>query len=162
MRPPVQQFASPNFRKWPNKRRVTCVIIHATATSKLASPLEWLTSQESKVSAHYLIDVDGTVLQLVDENNVAWHAGESTWRGASGVNQFSIGIELVNANDEKMPYPEAQIEACRYLVGAICTERGIKSEDVVGHADIAPGRKTDPANFPWDDFRARLYRDGVS
>lgn len=162
MRPPVQQFPSPNFRKSTNKRKVSCIVIHATATAKLASPLEWLTIPESKVSAHYLIDLDGTILQLVDENNIAWACGESEWRGQKGVNTFSISIELVNANDGIMPYPEPQIEACRHLVTAICKERNIKSVDVVGHADIAPGRKTDPLGFPWDDFRGRLYLDGVA
>ncbi len=78
------------------------------------------------------------------------------------MNAFSIGIELVNANDGIMAYPEPQIEACRALVGAICRERKIKCDDVVGHFDVAPGRKTDPAGFPFDDFRARLYKDGVS
>lgn len=162
MRPPVQQFPSPNFRRWPQKREISCIVIHATATAKLASPLEWLTIPESKVSAHYLIDLDGTVLQLVDENNIAWHSGESSWKGKGKVNEFSIGIELVNANDGIMAYPEDQIEACRALVAAICLERKIRSEDVVGHRDIAPGRKTDPVGFPWDDFRGRLYKDGIS
>lgn len=161
MRPPIQQFPSPNFRKWPQKRKITCVVIHATATKALASPLEWLTIPESKVSAHYLIDLDGTVLQLVDENNIAWHSGASSWKGKDGVNAFSIGIELVNPNDGSS-YPEDQIEALRALVVSICLERKIRSEDVVGHADVAPGRKTDPAGFPWDDFKGRLYKDGVA
>lgn len=161
MRPPIQQYPSPNFRKWPQKRKITCIVIHATATSKLASPLEWLTITESKVSAHYLIDVDGTILQLVDENNIAWHAGESSWRGLKGVNSFSIGIELVNPNDGT-EFPEVQIEATRALTGAICRERSIPSEDVIGHYDIAPGRKTDPVGFPFDDLRGRLYKDGIA
>jgi N-acetylmuramoyl-L-alanine amidase len=162
MRPPIQQFPSPNFRKWPNKRKVTCVVIHATATAKLSSPLEWLTIPESKVSAHYLIDLDGGVYQLVDENDVAWHGGQSSWKGKDHVNDFSIGIELVNSNDGIMEYPEPQIEACRSLVASICLERNIASDDVIGHLHIAPGRKPDPANFPWDDFKLRLYKDGVS
>lgn len=162
MRPPAIQYVSPNFKRFPNKRKVTCVVIHATQSSKLSSPLEWLTIPESKVSAHYLIDLDGTIYQLVDENNVAWHAGESEWRGQKSVNAFSIGIELVNANDGIMEYPEPQIEACRHLTVAICRERGIKSEDVVGHFQVSPGRKTDPLGFPFDDFRGRLYLDGVA
>jgi N-acetylmuramoyl-L-alanine amidase len=162
MRPAVRQYTSPNFRKFPQKRKITCVVIHATATKALASPLEWLTIPASHVSAHYLIDVDGTIIQLVDENNVAWHSGESVWKGKAHVNEFSIGIELVNANDGIMPYADLQVEACRALVAAICRERKIKSEDVVGHRDIAPGRKTDPLGFPFDDFRGRLYKDGIA
>ncbi len=162
MKPEIRQVPSPNFRKYAKKRAVTTVIIHSTATAKLASPLEWLTLPESQVSAHYLIDVDGIVIQLVQENDVAWHAGESEWKGQKNVNGFSIGIELVNANDGIMIYPEAQIEACRQLVAAICLERKIRSDDVVGHKDIAPNRKTDPAGFDLEDFRARLHRDGVA
>lgn len=162
MRPPIQQYPSPNFRKSTNNRKVTCVVLHATQTAKLGSALEWLTIQESKVSSHYLIDLDGTILQLVDENNIAWTCGESSWKGQKGVNAFSISIEIVNANDGVMPYPEAQLEALRALVGAICRERNLGSEDITTHAAISPGRKTDPLGFPMDDFLARLYKDGIS
>lgn len=170
MRPPIQQFPSPNYRKSTNKRKVSLVVIHATRTAKSGSPLEWLTLPSSQKSAHYLIDLDGTVYQLVDENNIAWHAGNSKWKGMETVshagnptvNPCSIGIELVNANDGIMPYPEEQIEACRNLVSAICKERNIKSENVVGHYDVSPGRKSDPLGFPFDDFKGRLYLDGVA
>lgn len=171
MRENCQQLPSPNFRKSTNKRKVKLIVIHATRTTKSASPLHWLTLKSSQKSAHYLIDLDGTVYQLVDENNVAWHAGNSRWKGMEeinprtqnpSVNNCSIGIELVNANDGIMPYPEPQVESLRALVGAICRERGISSENIVRHLDVSPGRKTDPANFPFDDFKGRLYKDGIS
>lgn len=154
-RPPIVHTPSPNFRRTPG-RQVSCVIIHATATAGLSSPLNWLRAAESKVSAHYLIDVTGLVYQLVHEEDVAWHAGQSLWMGRANVNDFSIGIELVNANDGIMPYPEPQLAACAQLVKAICSEKFIAKENVVGHADIAPGRKNDPLAFPWADFRQRL------
>jgi N-acetyl-anhydromuramyl-L-alanine amidase AmpD len=136
-------------------------VIHATATAGKDSPLEWLCDKASKVSAHYLIDCFGTIYHLVHEQNVAWHAGESEWDNKPNVNHFSVGIELVNANDGKMPYTDAQVGACADLVGAICNEHGIAIKDVVGHKDIAPGRKTDPAGFPWDDFKLMLSDRGL-
>jgi len=98
----------------------------------------------------------------VDEKNIAWHAGESEWKGQKGVNTFSIGIELVNANDGKMPYPQEQIDACAALVVPICKDNSISIADVVGHCDIAPGRKTDPAGFPWEDFKLKLHDLGLA
>lgn len=154
-RPMIIPHRSPNQRSAPG-RRPTCVVIHATATPGLASPLEWLCNPASEVSAHYLIDAMGMVYQLVHEQDIAWHAGVSFWQGKANVNAFSIGIELVNANDGIMPYPEAQVAACAQLVRAICSDYDIKSQDVIGHADIAPGRKNDPLGFNWADFRARL------
>lgn len=160
-RPDAQWCPSPNFRASP-ARDITCVVIHATATTGLESPKEWLCNAASKVSAHYLIGREGEVLQLVQENDVAWHAGESEWRGQPNVNAFSIGIELVNPNDGKTPYPEPQLAACAQLVTAICLQYGIEAADVVGHLDVAPGRKNDPAAFPWDEFRAGLHAAGVA
>ena len=151
-RPDAEWCLSPNFLIL-KKREITCVVLHATATSAAKSPLEWLTNPDSKVSAHYLIGPDGKVWQLVDELNVAWHAGESEWGGRKHVNQFSIGIELVNANDGKQVFPKEQLSACASLVAAICQDYGIKLKDVIGHKDIATGRKTDPAGFDFDDFR---------
>lgn len=155
-KPAIVQTPSPNFRRTPG-RQATCVIIHATATAGLQSPLNWLRAAESKVSAHYLIDVTGLIYQLVHDEDVAWHAGVSFWQGRTNVNDFSIGIELVNDNTGIMPYPEQQLAACAQLVKAICSERGITPENVVGHCDIAPGRKTDPGPaFPWANFRQRI------
>lgn len=153
---------SPNFRNPGTTRPITCVVIHATATSGVDSPKEWLCDPKSDVSAHYLVGLDGTLYHLVHESNIAYHAGESVWKGAPQVNHFSVGIELVNANDGVMEYPEAQLAACAELVASICSDYGVKLEDVVGHLDVAPGRKTDPAAFPWDDFRGRLKAAGIA
>lgn len=159
-RPAIKKVPSPNFAK-AKDRKITCVIIHATATGGLKSPLEWLCLPASKVSAHYLIDKDGTIYGLVDEKNIAYHAGQSFWQGKAHVNQFSIGIELVNPNDGIYPYPEKQIQALADLAIAICRDYRIEAKDVVGHCDIALGRKTDPAGFDWEDFRGRLSRAGI-
>lgn len=159
-RPPMIPNPSPNFRRTP-ARRPTCVIIHATA-GELVGALQELCDPKpampaARVSAHYVIARDGTVYQLVHEEDVAWHAGVSFWQGKSGVNEFSVGLELVNRNDGVDPYPELQLVATAQLVKAICSENGIQPMDVIGHSDIAPGRKTDPGfAFPWPNFRARL------
>src|SRR5882672_5165456 len=152
---------SPNFKIGNKNRDVTCIVLHATATTGIDSPLEWLTSSLSKVSAHYLIGKDGKKYQLVKEKDIAYHAGNSEWRGKKWVNNFSIGIELVNANDGIDPWPTDQIESCAILCLELCNDYSIALVDVVGHRDIAPGRKTDPAGFNFDEFRMRLIDLGV-
>jgi len=163
-RPPFTTHETPNFTYAPG-RKVTLVVIHATATPGISSPLAWLCDPSAKASAHYLIGLDGTTYRLVHEQDVSWHAGESRWRsmeyvnpktGKPTVNNCSIGIELVNPNDGYTPYPEAQLAVCAQLVRAICEEYSVGLEDVVGHADVAPGRKNDPLGFDWHGFRARL------
>lgn len=156
--PNIIPCKSPNYRKGPKNRKITCVVLHATATSGLQSPKEWLCDPASQVSSHFLIDLDGTIYQLVDDNDIAWHAGVSEWKGQDNVNDFSIGIELVNANDGKMPYPPEQLSSLVGLVAEICEVNNITATDVIGHRDIAPGRKTDPAGFPFDDFRMDLIK----
>lgn len=74
----------------------TLIIIHYTASASAASARSWMLAPSSKVSAHLLIDVDGTIDQLVPFTRMAWHAGESSWRNKPSCNRFSIGIELVN------------------------------------------------------------------
>lgn len=154
-RPPYIDRPSPNFRSTPG-RRPTCVVIHATAAPAAGGSLSWLCSPASKASAHYLIDRYGLVYRLVHEEDIAWHAGVSFWDGRSSVNEFSVGIELDNENDGITPYPELQRAACAQLTKAICAEYGITPQNVVSHAEIAPGRKNDPLGFDMAAFRAGL------
>jgi N-acetylmuramoyl-L-alanine amidase len=160
MRDKTTWMPSPNFRKGRSKK-ISAVVLHATATPGLDSPLNWLRNPDAKVSAHYLIGRDGATFCLVDEADVAWHAGESEWNGQANVNGFSVGIELVNDNTGKQLYPEAQLAACAELVAAICKDHQLATWDVCRHLDIAPGRKTDPAGFPFDAFKERLAALGV-
>lgn len=155
-RPKTIENWSPNFTPKDPGRDIDCVVLHATAAKEKEGSLAWLCDPASKVSAHYLIDQLGAIYHLVHEQNLAWHAGESELGGRKFVNGFSVGIELVNPNDGKTPYPDAQLDACANLVAAICEEHEIPPNLVVGHLDIAPGRKTDPAGFPWDAFRAMV------
>ena len=141
---------SPNFddRELP----VSIIVLHYTGMQDAESAIARLTDPAAKVSAHYLIAEDGTVLQMVDEAKRAWHAGQSHWRGITDVNSASIGIEIVNPGHEfgYRPFPDQQIDALLTLVAGIKERHAIKRGDVVGHSDIAPKRKKDPGElFPW-------------
>jgi N-acetyl-anhydromuramoyl-L-alanine amidase len=106
-----------------------------------------------RVSAHFLIRRDARLLQFVACTRRAWHAGESAWRGHSRCNDFSVGIELEGADD--VPYDGRQYAMLARLVRAL--RRRYPIEDVVGHSDIAPGRKTDPGPaFDWPRLRRLL------
>lgn len=122
------------------------VVIHYTGDNSCQGAVSWLTSRGSGVSAHLVVDKDGTVYQLLPFNVVGWHAGKSQWNGQSGVNAFSVGIENVGVGDF---WPDLQVEANREIIEALFVSYPI--EDVVGHEDVAPGRKVDPGpNYPWD------------
>lgn len=102
------------------------------------------------VGAHYLIDRSGAVLRLVEEANIAYHAGSSKMPdGRKNVNDFSIGIELIATEDSG--YTDKQYAVVNALISDIKTRHKIQS--VVGHADIAPGRKTDPWKFDWKKLK---------
>ena len=146
-----RQVPSPNFG--PRELPVTMIVLHYTGMQSADEALERLCSEEAGVSAHYLIDEDGTVTQMVAEENRAWHAGKSYWRGITDVNSASVGIELVNPGHEfgYRDFPEAQIEALLPLLSDIKKRHGVSRSNVVGHSDVAPARKTDPGErFPWE------------
>jgi N-acetylmuramoyl-L-alanine amidase len=140
----VEYRSSPNHGATMKPR---IIVIHFTDDNDLQGALSWLTTRESGVSAHLVIAKSGTVYQLVPFNTVAWHAGASSYEGTPGVNKFSIGIENVGVGDE---WPKAQVEANRQVIAAL--SEAYEIEDVVGHEDVAPGRKVDPGpNYPWDE-----------
>ncbi len=139
--------------------RVQYLIVHFT-TVDFASSLKTLT--EGEVSSHYLVservgDEPPKIYQLVDEKRRAFHAGASSWKGASMLNASSIGIEIVNLGyrDEPSgrvwyPFQAEQIDAVIALIKKIVAEHDIKPDRILGHSDIAPGRKNDPGpRFPW-------------
>lgn len=136
------------------------LILHYTGMKTAQEALDRLCDPAAKVSAHYLIDEDGTVWRLVDEKKRAWHAGLSSWRGRSDINGVSIGIELVNPGHEfgYRPFPEAQMAALEPLAQDILSRHPVPPRQVLGHSDIAPQRKQDPGElFDW----ARLGRAGI-
>lgn len=104
-----------------------------------------------RVSSHFLIRRDGSLIQYVPCDKRAWHAGESSWKGRSRCNDFSIGVELEGADD--VPFSEPQYAALEQLIGTLESRYG--KLDIAGHSDIAPGRKTDPGPwFDWDRVHA--------
>ena len=109
-----------------------------------------------RVSAHALIRRDGQIVQYVPFGGRAWHAGQSAWRGRTGCNDFSIGVELEGTDD--MPYTDAQYEALAALSAAlIATYPSLSAQTIAGHSEVSPGRKTDPGpSFDWARFRALL------
>lgn len=167
---PSPNFTPPSHYGLSEPRAIKLVVIHATATPGLDSPLEWLCDPNSKASAHYLIGRDGVVYQLVQDTMVSWHAGISEWKGlewknpktgVTSVNPISVGIELVNSNDGAQDYPAEQKSSAAQVVADICKEHGLSTQCVVGHLDVAPGRKNDPVKFPWVEFIASLRAMGV-
>jgi N-acetylmuramoyl-L-alanine amidase len=150
---------SPNF----NSREghaVDMLVLHYTGMKSAANALDRLCDATAKVSAHYVVDEGGTIHQLVAEENRAWHAGVSYWRGHTNINQRSIGIEIVNPGHEYgyRPFPEAQMVSVAKLCKDIVSRHAIPARNVVGHSDIAPERKEDPGElFDWQ----WLAREGV-
>ena len=136
------------------------VVVHYTGMESGDDAVARLCDPAAKVSAHYLVHEDGRILGLVDESARAWHAGVSYWRGVQDLNSVSIGIEVVNPGHEYgyRPFPAAQIDALTALLGDIFGRHTLAPEDVVGHSDIAPGRKQDPGElFPWQNLAAKGF-----
>lgn len=138
-------------------QRPELVVIHYTGMEDGASARARLCDPAAEVSAHWLIHEAGLTEQLVAEDRRAWHAGAGSWQGREDVNSRSIGIELVNPGDR--PFPEPQMAALERLLRAIMARWDIAPAGVIGHSDLAPGRKTDPGpRFDWQ----RLARQGLA
>lgn len=142
---------SPNYDA--RKGLPDMIVLHYTGMTSAAAALERLCDRAAKVSAHYVIDEDGTLYHLVDEARRAWHAGVSFWAGERDINAVSIGIELVNPGHEfgYRPFPEAQISTLIALLDDVRSRWDIPDSRILGHSDVAPDRKEDPGElFPWD------------
>ena len=138
---------SPNYGERRGDARVGLVVLHYTVLD-CAAALARLCDPEAEVSAHFLIDRDGTVLSLVEEDCRAWHAGAGEWAGQGDVNSRSIGVELVNSGAE--PFPEPQMRALELLLADLAQRHGLPPGAVIAHSDMAPDRKADPgARFDW-------------
>jgi N-acetylmuramoyl-L-alanine amidase len=136
----------------PADAAIDMLVVHYTGMRSAAEALDRLCDPAAKVSAHYLIDEDGTVVALVPDELRAWHAGVSWWRGCAGLNDVSIGIELVNPGHEwgYRPFPATQMAALVELAAALVRRWGIPTDRVLGHSDITPTRKDDPGElFDW-------------
>jgi N-acetylmuramoyl-L-alanine amidase len=127
------------------------LVLHYTGMKTGEEALDRLRDPQAKVSSHYMVEEDGRIFRLVPEERRAWHAGASYWKGARNINGVSIGVEIVNPGHEfgYRPFPDAQIAAVIALCADIRSRWQIGDDRIVGHADVAPGRKDDPgALFP--------------
>lgn len=166
-------IASPNFSSRKGIE-VDMVVVHYTASASLETTVNWFENPVADASAHYVIDRDGKVVQMVKEEDKAWHAGRSEWEGQSDCNRFSIGIELVNWGELKMmggkyyswpgeytneykgakpieseggywePYMDRQYEVLTTLTTKIIRRYKVPLKRILGHCHVAPGRKVDP------------------
>lgn len=170
------QVCSPNRDARPQATPITLIVVHGISlppgqfcgdaverlfTNRLdpAAHPYYATIAGLRVSTHFLVRRDAALLQFVPCTQRAWHAGESAWRGRSRCNDFSIGIELEGTDES--PYAAAQYTLLARLVRAL--RRHYPIEEVVGHSDIAPGRKTDPGPaFDWPRLRRLLARPGLA
>jgi N-acetylmuramoyl-L-alanine amidase len=173
----VINHPSPNHSARRAGVRVDTVLLHHTATLDASSAMSWLCKRGSGVSAHYVVALGGQVYRLVPEELKAWHAGlgRLPWEPCEpyDFNHRSVGIEIVNPGDGKTPFTEAQYDAVVWLLRDIGLRQGwarlaIRPTEalsfprrVLGHRDVAPGRKTDPAdNFDWARIREALAGPG--
>ena len=149
----IKTSYSVNFSKKIRKNRdIKLIVIHYTGMQSKIESIKRLLSPKHKVSCHYLIDRKGQILRIVDENKVAWHAGKSKWKNFRNLNNYSIGIELVNKGHEfgYEKFTNLQVKSLIKLCQILKKKYKIKDSNIVGHSDIAPLRKRDPGEkFPW-------------
>ena len=153
----VVERPSPNFGERRGVAEPSLVVLHYTGMETAEAALERLCDPECEVSAHYLIDREGTVHQLVEESKRAWHAGAGRWAGHDDINSLSIGIELDNDGGSSFAAP--MMAALETLLADILTRYRLDPKAVIGQSDIAPDRKADPGRrFDW----RRLARRGLA
>jgi AmpD protein len=153
-------FIQPHLVNWgyqkANERQINTIIIHSSYDALHKDPydLDGLLEeyQKYKVAPHFVIDREGGIFQLVDTAYIAYHAGESQMPdGRENINAFSIGVELMNTKEDE--YTSKQYESLNKLVEFL--EKKYDIQDILGHQDIAPERKTDPWNFDWAKLESK-------
>lgn len=154
----MQKITTPN--KAPRTEKVRYIILHCTEMADDAEAIEWWCDPEKEISPHYFIQKDASLIQLVEEDEIAWHAGVSRWGDDVNLNGCSIGIEISNlgegSGDE---YTGFQYEVLIQLLKEIIDRHAIAPANVLAHSDIAPERKQDPgSHFDW----SRLVQAGVA
>lgn len=158
-KPTVISAPSPNYNSR-NGMDIDAIVLHHTASNNGARDVAYLRNPASRVSAHYTVDRDGTIYQLVGDEKRAWHAGEGALNGVpTDVNGRSIGIEIVNDGSGRTPFTDAQYRSLTQLVGYMRQRYDVPMRNIVGHKDVALpyGRKTDPApNFDWNRLRSAV------
>ncbi len=151
---------SPNVGARRDGKDADILLLHYTGMASAEAACRWLCNPQSGVSCHYLVDEHGGIVQMVEEDMRAWHAGQSFWHGETDINSRSIGIEIHNRGHEAdyPDFPEAQMAAVIALSRDILGRRAIAPERVLAHSDVAPRRKLDPGEkFDW----RRLHEAGI-
>lgn len=153
----IIQRPSPNFDTRRDNARPSLIILHQTENDDLDHCIACYTGDKilahGRISPHYLIGLDGTLWQFVNEAQRAWHAGKAWWQELDDINSHSIGIEMLGA--KMTAFPAAQLAALRLLVHDLQQKWNIPAHAVLGHNDIAPDRKWDPGPlFPWREMAA--------
>jgi len=153
-----QSRPSPNHNARPATAKISGIVLHADASSSVASSMDWIRRSESQVSYHVLIGRRGDVYLIVPPEQRAWHAGRSVWDGVSDCNDYTIGVCLSNRNDGEEPYAEAQRIAAIEVCAELCRHFAIPASRITTHALIATpaGRKTDPRGLELPPFRAAV------
>ena len=138
-----------------DEKKIKFIVLHYTGMQSERASIERLTNEKSKVSSHYLINRNGKIIKMVDEKNIAWHAGKSKWKNFINLNNQSIGIELVNKGHQfgYENFSKKQISKLVLLCKILIKKYKIKKTNILGHSDIAPLRKMDPGEkFPWENL----------
>ncbi len=146
---------SPNQEHRPPKAKIDTIVVHATVIESTEKTAGAFYNPASRVSAHYVVGRDGKIVQQVPEAERAWHAGVSELEGKKGVNDFSVGIEMVNLNDGKDPYPDAQYKAVARIIRHVRSKHKVPDSRIVSHESIArpKGRKNDPMGFDFERLK---------
>ena len=144
------QYFDPIKRK---KENIKFVVFHYTGMKTEKSALKRLSDKNSKVSCHYFIKKNGSIINLVPDLYISWHAGISHWKKLKKLNKFSIGIEIHNPGHQfrYKSFNKKQINSIKYLSLKLAKKYNLKRDHYLGHSDIAPDRKKDPGEkFPWE------------
>ena len=149
----ISNFYSPNFsrKKRPNNS-IKIIIIHYTGMQSERESMIRLCNPRSKVSSHFVINQNGKIYRLVQDNQIAWHAGKSCWAQYKNLNKNSIGIELVNKGHQfgYTTFKKKQLSSLTKICKSLIKKYKIKKKNVIGHSDVSPLRKIDPGEkFPW-------------
>ena len=159
----IKQFYTQNFDLIKRKKKnIKFLVFHYTGMKTEKSAIERLSDNNSKVSCHYFIKKNGSIINMVPDLYVSWHAGISHWKKFKELNKFSIGIEIQNPGHQfgYETFNKKQINSIKYLSIKLAKKYNLKKEHYLGHSDIAPDRKKDPGEkFPWE-FLSR-YQIGL-
>ncbi len=147
---------SPNYDDRPLGVLINCIVLHATVEPSTEGTINIFLDPVRQVSAHFVVGKDGRVVQMVPIEKRGWHAGLSVLESAPKVNDFSVGIEMVNLNDGKDPFPQEQMAAVAGIIRFIRSRYSVLDSRIVSHAQVAlpAGRKSDPAGFDFEKIKA--------